>query len=168
MTVVADKEQVEHQMDDWVARLEGLYQMVEEFASRLSDGKPCRVFRGSILQPEEPEIERSGATPRMWPTLAVLHGRSRMLLTPRAFWLPGANGRLSVATNRRTYALADLGELMVRQASGALSPRGSHQGRTDHSISRRFDFSRRGENSATTFPNGHDGDRAHPPQLGAD
>ncbi len=110
MTAVIDRTRIERRIDDWVERLEALYERVRRFARARPDAEELKILEGQVLQRLEYVMEQNDVPPRMLPTIAVLKGINRVSFVPSALWTIGANGRATVTTNRHQYMLADLNE----------------------------------------------------------
>ena len=98
-----DAEHVKRRVEDWEARLNGLYSMIGGW---LPDGWEAR--RGASVLMHEKMMQEFGAEATRLPTLE-LHGRSGQVvrLVPRALWIIGANGRLDLKGDSGRYIVID-------------------------------------------------------------
>lgn len=98
-----DAEHVRRRVEDWEARLNGLYAMIGEW---LPDGWEAR--RGASMLMHEKMMHVFGVEATRIPTLE-LHGRSGRVvrLVPRALWIIGANGRVDLKCDDGRYIMID-------------------------------------------------------------
>lgn len=110
------KEQVISRIDDWVHRLEGLYDLVETWFKALPEAPNKEPLEGSVLQRDEPLMRQFDVPPRMIPTRAFLYGKNRVSFVPSALWVIGANGRVNVTVGGQQYILVDMGGQQGQQS----------------------------------------------------
>ena len=98
-----DAEHVSRRVEDWEARLSGLYAMIGEW---LPDGWEAR--RGVPMVMHEKIMRKFGIEAKRLPTLE-LHGRSGQVvkLVPDALWVIGANGRVDLKGHGGRYIVID-------------------------------------------------------------
>jgi len=98
-----DAKHVERRVDDWEARLNGLYGMIGAW---LSDDWEAR--RGASVRMHEKMMREFGVAARQMPTLE-LHGRTGGVarLKPDVLWIIGHNGRVDVKRDGRSYLIVD-------------------------------------------------------------
>jgi len=99
-------ERVLDQIDDWVARLNHLYDTVDEW---LADLPHDRVKRQKLRQTIEPFMRQHKIPPRDVPMYTIFRGKHRVAFVPSALWMPGANGRVNITTNVKQHILVDRG-----------------------------------------------------------
>src|SRR5437764_987893 len=99
-------EDVAERIDDWVGRLNRLYDKLDEWLASIPHD---RVRRETLKQPVEPPMRRVKVAPRDVPTYTILKGNKRVTFVPSALWVPGANGRVNVTTNAKQHVLVDRG-----------------------------------------------------------
>ena len=104
--VQASPQDVAARIDDWVGRLNRLYDKLDEWLVSIPHD---RVRRATPKQPVEPTMRRANVPPRDVPTYTILRGTHRIAFVPSALWLPGANGRVNVTTNAKQHVLVDRG-----------------------------------------------------------
>lgn len=97
------RDQIVARVDDWLDRLNELYRRIEACAARVGS----QVLRKSIPQTREDLMIRFDVEPIDLPALAVVSEKSRVSFVPLALWVVGANGRVNITTNTRTYILID-------------------------------------------------------------
>jgi hypothetical protein len=98
------REDVEHRIEDWSARLTKLYATIESWASDAD----VRIEHGTILQLQEEEMRRARVSPRPVPILTLLKGKKRISFVPSSLWIIGADGRVNVSTNGGQHTLVDM------------------------------------------------------------
>ena len=101
-----DAEHVRRRVEDWEARLNGLYAMIGEW---LPDGWEAR--RGVSVVMHETMMQRFGVEAKRLPTLE-LHGRAGRVfrLTPRGLWIIGNNGRVDLKGDGSHYIVIDMAD----------------------------------------------------------
>lgn len=101
-----DAKHVERRVQDWEARLTGLYTMIGEW---LPDDWEAR--RGAPVRMHEKMMREFGVAARRMPTLE-LHGRTGEVvrLKPDVLWIIGNNGRIDVKRDGRRYLIVDAAE----------------------------------------------------------
>jgi hypothetical protein len=97
-------EQVSERIDDWVCRLNALYDKLDDWLASIPHD---RVKRDSLKQPAEPLLRQFGIARRNVPTYAIYKGKARVAFIPSVLWVAGANGRVNVLTNKRQHILVD-------------------------------------------------------------
>ena len=98
-----DTEHVRRRVEDWEARLNGLYAMIGEW---LPDGWEAR--RGASVLMHEKMMQAFGVETTRLPTLE-LHGGDApaVRLIPRALWIIGTNGRVDLKCDGGRYIVVD-------------------------------------------------------------
>ncbi|MDE0004803.1 MAG: hypothetical protein OXQ29_19100, partial [Rhodospirillaceae bacterium] len=98
-----DAEHVRRRVEDWEARLNGLYAKIGEW---LPDGWEAR--RGAPVVMHAKMMERFGVEAKRLPTLE-LHSRSGQVvkLVPDALWIIGTNGRVDLKGDGGRYIMID-------------------------------------------------------------
>jgi len=96
---------VEKRIEEWIIRLEDLYQQVESWLQECPD---WTGITGHIEQLEEELMRQRGVSPRDVPTLVITNGSRDVKLLPSALWIVGANGKVDVLTPAKQYVLFDL------------------------------------------------------------
>jgi hypothetical protein len=97
------REHVQRRVDDWVARIEALYDEVE---SALPAGWAAR--RGASALMHEELMKKMGVPPRQLPTLELVRdGSVQVTFRPYGLWIIGTNGRIDVVNGRERYVLLD-------------------------------------------------------------
>ena len=101
-----DAKHVERRVEDWEARLNGLYTTIRGW---LPDDWEAR--RGAPVRMHEKMMRKFGVEARRMPTLE-LHGRTGEVvkLKPDALWIIGNNGRVDVKRDGRRYLIVDAAE----------------------------------------------------------
>ena len=101
-----DARHVARRVEDWEARLNGLYGMIGEW---LPNGWEAR--RGTPVLMHEKMMREFGIAAKRMPTLE-LHGRTGKVvrLKPDALWIIGNNGRVDVERDGRPYLIVDAAE----------------------------------------------------------
>ena len=102
------KQAVVERVADWIERLNTLFEMIEAWAEE--DGRLPESIRGTIVQRNEPLLDRFHVRPHKLPTLTFLVGRHRLAFVPSALWVVGANGRVNISLNGEMFTLYDMGE----------------------------------------------------------
>ena len=98
-----DAEHVMRRVDDWEARLNGLYSMI---CGWLPEGWEAR--RGVPVVMHEKMMQKFGVEAKRLPTLE-LHSRGGQVvkLAPDALWVIGANGRVDLKGDIGRYIIID-------------------------------------------------------------
>ena len=98
-----DAEHVRRRVEDWEARLNGLYAMIGEW---LPDGWEARQGVPVIMHAKM--MQNFGVEAKELPTLE-LHSRSGQLvkLVPDALWIIGCNGRVDLKGDGGRYIIID-------------------------------------------------------------
>ena len=101
-----DAEHVRRRVEDWEARLNGLYAMIGEW---LPDGWEAR--RGVPVLMHEKMMKAFGVEAKRLPTLE-LHGRVGRVfrLMPRGLWIIGNNGRVDLKGDGSRYIVIDMAD----------------------------------------------------------
>ena len=101
-----DAKHVERRVEDWEARLNGLFAAIGEW---LPDDREAR--RCAPVRMHEKMMREFGVAARRMPTLE-LHGRTGEVvkLKPHALWIIGNNGRVDVKRDGRHYLIVDAAE----------------------------------------------------------
>ena len=98
-----DAEHVRRRVDDWEARLNGLYAMIGEW---LPDGWEAR--RGVPVLMYEKMMQAFGVEATRLPTLELHDGDAPAVkLIPRALWIIGTNGRVDLKGDGGRYIVID-------------------------------------------------------------
>ena len=98
-----DAEHVRRRVDDWEARLNGLYAMIREW---LPDG--WEVRRGASMLMHERMMQVFGVEATRIPTLELHDRADRVIkLAPDALWIIGTNGRVDLKCDGRRYIMID-------------------------------------------------------------
>jgi len=107
-TGVFRRKRVVDRVDDWVARVDGLYARVMDY---LAD-HPDLTFESTRTTPMSEEMMQNFAVPdRELPILDVMRGEEPVLsLVPRALFIVGGRGRIDVITTSGTRLLVDQGD----------------------------------------------------------
>jgi hypothetical protein len=105
-----DKEHLISKIDDWEQRLRDLYSQIEEWYRQLPPNNVQDIFRGSMLQVDEPLMRQFEVPPRMLPTCALIYGRNRVSFVPSALWIVKGNGMVIVTTSTHRFFLIDMGK----------------------------------------------------------
>ena len=98
-----DAEHVRRRVEDWEARLNGLYAMIGEW---LPDGWEAR--RGAPVVMHAKMMQMFGVEAKQLPTLE-LHSRNGQVvkLVPDALWIIGTNGRVGLKGDGGRYIMID-------------------------------------------------------------
>ena len=101
-----DAEHVRRRVEDWEARLNGLYAMIGEW---LPEGWEAR--RGVSVVMHEKMMKAFGVEAKRLPTLE-LHGVTGRLfrLVPHALWIIGNNGRIDMKGDGNRYIVIDMAD----------------------------------------------------------
>ena len=101
-----DAEHVQRRVDDWEARLNGLYAMIGRW---LPGGWEAR--EGEPVLMHEKLMRKFGVEAKRLPTLE-LHGEAGQVvkLEPHALWIIGNNGRVDVKRDGRRHLVVDAAE----------------------------------------------------------
>ena len=98
------KHAVERRVDDWSMRIEALYDLIKSW---LPAG--WGTERSGAMQMQEELMQKYDLAPRKLPKLDILReGNLAGSIEPRGLWIIGANGRLDLALERRSYVIVDL------------------------------------------------------------
>jgi Domain of unknown function (DUF4258) len=98
-----NRKTIEQRVEDWVNRIDGLYQMVGEWLP----GNWSADRYATVMMHEEP-MRSVGLPPRTLQTLRLLHdGKNVGLIEPRGLWIIGANGRLDLSRGRDRWVILD-------------------------------------------------------------
>ena len=101
------KKELEHQIKDWVVRLDTLYRKIDRWRKRVPG---TEAIPDKMQQLEEGLMKEYHIKPQLVPTYTVLAGKNRVSFVPSLLWLYGAKGRINVTTNKGQYTLMDLGK----------------------------------------------------------
>ncbi len=97
------REHVQSRVDDWVVRIESLYDYVMR---QLPAGWSAR--RGLPVTMLEPLMKRLGVPQRELPTLELLRdGTVSLRFRPYGLWIIGVNGRIDLVKGRDFYVIDD-------------------------------------------------------------
>lgn len=101
-----DAEHVRRRVEDWEARLNGLYAMIGEW---LPEGWEAR--RGVSVVMHEKMMKAFGVEAKRLPTLE-LHGVASRLfrLVPHSLWIIGNNGRIDMKGDGNRYIVIDMAD----------------------------------------------------------
>ena len=102
-----NKQNVERRVDDWIRRLNGLFDDIEQWRAGLPEETTSQP--GNVTQRLEDPMKDSGVEPRELPTYTILFGKRRISFVPSALWIIGANGRVNITADGKQYMLVDLG-----------------------------------------------------------
>ena len=98
-----DAEHVRRRVEDWEARLNGLYSMI---CGWLPDGWEAR--RGASVLMHEKMMQEFGVKATCLPTVELHDGDAPAVkLIPRALWIIGNNGRVDLKCGGRHYLIID-------------------------------------------------------------
>ena len=98
-----DAEHVRRRVDDWEARLNGLYAMIGEC---LPNGWESR--QGASVLMHEKMMQEFGVEATRLPTLEFHEGDTPAVrLIPRALWIIGTNGRVDLKGDIGRYIIID-------------------------------------------------------------
>ena len=101
-----DAAYVQRRVDDWAARVEGLY---AELRGWLPDGWSASA--GAPVRMHEEMMRRFDVAPREIPTLRLAGAADECaVLEPRGLWIVGANGRVDMRGGGRHYLLVDMAD----------------------------------------------------------
>ena len=105
-----DRSYVERRVDDWEARVSGLY---DDVTAWLPDGWTSRRSRTTAMH--EGLMRRFDLAERRIPILDFVNDSTeRGRLEPRGLWIIGANGRLDLMLARRHYLIVDQSDSFER------------------------------------------------------
>jgi len=102
--VQMNKELVNRQIDDWIDRLNQLYDKFDDWVAAIPHD---RTKRETLKQPLEPRMRQFHVAARSVPTYTIFSGKQRVSFVPAALWVPGTNGRVNITTNHKQYILVD-------------------------------------------------------------
>jgi len=98
-----DAEHVRRRVDDWEARLNGLYAMIGDW---LPNGWESR--QGASVLMHEKMMQEFGVEATRLPTLELHEGDAPAVrLIPRALWIIGTNGRVDLKGDIGRYIIID-------------------------------------------------------------
>lgn len=98
------KEHVVRRVDDWVARVNGLYDDVESWLS----GSWHSDWRRTVVM-DEKMMRNFDIGPREVPVLELISDEGgRASLEPRGLWIIGVNGRLDLLAGPKHFLIFDL------------------------------------------------------------
>jgi hypothetical protein len=100
-----DREHVVRRVDDWVDRINALYDLI---SSWLPHG--WTTDRTSTVRMHEELMRQHDVPARDLPVLRLTCGARTALIEPRGLWIIGANGRLDLFTDSRHYIIVDAAE----------------------------------------------------------
>jgi hypothetical protein len=100
-------EYVSERLDDWVSRLNGLYDQLDLWMAQIPYD---RIQRDALRQAVEPFMRRFHIQPRKVPTYTIFVGNRRVSFVPSVLWVAGANGRVNATTNVKQHILVDRGD----------------------------------------------------------
>jgi hypothetical protein len=104
------REHVVKRVDDWVRRLNSLFEHVEGW---LPAG--WRVSRRGNVQMHEAMMKRFRLKPRSVPILELTSDKgSTAYLEPRALWIVGTNGRVDLYSGDKHHVIIDLSKAFAK------------------------------------------------------
>ena len=107
-----DPEHVRQRVANWKRRIEALYTLIEGWLPAV-----WQSVRSPALMPMLEDMMRSARVPQQQLDELRLFGPDGRItvLTPRALWIIGANGRLDLRSDGRPYVIVDTAENSSRQ-----------------------------------------------------
>lgn len=97
------REHVQHRIDDWSGRIEGLYNQIEGQLPA-----EWTAQRGSAVTMHEELMKRFGVPQHNLPTLELIRDRAVIVrFRPYGLWIIGANGRIDLVKGQERYFLLD-------------------------------------------------------------
>ena len=101
-----DREHVARRVDDWVDRINALYDQIEAW---LPPG--WTADRAGTISMQEPLMQKFNIPPRDLPVLRLsFHGSPAAHIEPHALWIIGYNGRLDLYRGDKHYMIIDKAE----------------------------------------------------------
>ncbi|MCI4625607.1 MAG: hypothetical protein L3V56_06565 [Candidatus Magnetoovum sp. WYHC-5] len=104
---IKKKAAIEKKIDEWIDRLNMLYQQVEEWLRDIPNLK-VEVERINVLQREEKMMKDYNIKPRYIQNLKIKTEKDYIAFYPVALWVLGADGRVDVDTKDRHLILLDV------------------------------------------------------------
>jgi hypothetical protein len=105
-----DRAHIERRVDDWLDRVETLYEQIQEW---LPAGWTANK-KGAVRMHEE-LMQKFGVAPRNVPVLQLFHqGVPSTRIEPRGLWIIGANGRLDLVRENKHYVIIDAAENLTK------------------------------------------------------
>ena len=105
-----DAQHVRRRVDDWEARVNGLYAMIGDW---LPEGWEAR--RGAPVVMDEPLMRKFGVAAKPMPTLELRDRAGHAArLEPHALWIIGENGRVDLKRDGRYHYIIDTAENFVQ------------------------------------------------------
>ncbi|MGQ0484906.1 MAG: hypothetical protein ACT4SY_06095 [Hyphomicrobiales bacterium] len=100
------KDHVAKRVEDWVRRLNALYDLVESW---LPSG--WRADRRRVVLMDEEMMRKFGVSPREVPVLDLNSANgSGAMLEPRGLWIVGTNGRVDLYAGSKHFIIVDRAE----------------------------------------------------------
>ncbi len=100
---IFERNRVVDEVENWVQRIERLYEQVREW---IGDKGDLRLERTRTVTMSEEMMQKFAVTDRELPILDVLRGDQVVIsFVPRGLWLIGAWGRIDIITKERTWIL---------------------------------------------------------------
>src|SRR5208282_2167033 len=104
---VFDRARVVEEVEDWVHRVESLY---EDVRGWLGDRPDLRCEQSRTVAMSEEMMQQFAVTDREIPVLDILDAEQVIAsFVPRGLWMIGSWGRIDVITRNRTHVLVALG-----------------------------------------------------------
>ena len=101
-----DREHVARRVDDWVDRINALYDQIEAW---LPPG--WTADRAGKISMQEPLMQKFNIRPRDLPVLRLsFHGSPAAHIEPEDLWIVGTNGRLVLVNRGEHYIIIDRAE----------------------------------------------------------
>src|SRR5215210_1829030 len=105
--VQINAQHVSARIDEWVDRLNELYDKIEDWMQTIPHD---RTERDTLRQTIEPFMRQFQIPPRDVPTYTIFRGKKRIAFVPAALWVTGTNGRVNITTNEKQHILVDRGD----------------------------------------------------------
>ncbi len=100
------KDHVTKRVEDWVHRLNALYDLVESWLP-----SEWRADRRRVVLMDEEMMRKFGVSPREIPVLDLNSADGRgATLEPRGLWIIGTNGRVDLFVGRKHHLIVDIAQ----------------------------------------------------------
>ena len=101
-----DAQHIQRRVDDWEARVNGLYASIREWLPKGWDARP-----GRPVVMLETMMRKFGIAAKNIPTLELFDQTGNIVeLEPRVLWIIGSNGRISLRRGSQIYLIDDRAE----------------------------------------------------------
>ena len=101
---------VNKRIDDWIARVDALYRMIEHW---LPEGWTARRIETVFM--DEELMRKAGVGPRKLPVLSLSSPKEAVArIEPQGLWIIGANGRVDLRGRKGTFIILDSADTFAK------------------------------------------------------